>query len=573
MTDLLGGLLFDEPLLRLGAGLPLATEHTQRTAQELLEGSYAENRPRPTLPRAYPGAILRSYADDYYHRFWAIPPLVELGSVSINVQQTVRLWSAYLHPVTVQTWHPEGQLDGVALISDDAHPRTLPALAMESFKLSALGEGEAIINGRFRWVTSEEEPILTVTGQRAVLWSIPLWPNWAQPVIVKYEYLTEIIPARDGTEQRLRKRYLPRKTVEFESRALDTAQGQYHREMRMMMLMSQNKTFVVPEWTRRAFLTSDMGANDQTIHVHAVPPWLYAGRQIIVTDGVNVDLLTVDTTDEAMKTITLKAYASTAWKTGAAVMPALSCYMPDKVSGTLHLPQASTHQIVFTQFPTTEQDAAFDEGAPEFVFDGREVFLRRPNWRVDLTLEDQWPVETIMHDSGPVERFRIIDFPSRVTKFSVMSRTQEETESIRRFFMRQHGRQKEFWFPSQEDDFSLKEPSYAGLNTVRVEGLSLLQLYQQTAESLRAIEFVQLDGTRVFMKIQSVELRSDFSGVDTLISLTTSLPAHVGPGYTRRISWLYLARFAIDAASFVHETPGVAQVELSVQSLPYREAE
>lgn len=574
--DLPGALIYDEPMLRAGAGLPIAEYESTNDGIKLLAGVFAERRPRPTLPRNYAGAILCSYADDYYNRFWLIPPLIELGSVSVNVQFNVKLWNAYLTPVTVSQWAYEGQLDGIDFVSNHEHPRLYPPLAVEGFTLYVMGEGAATINGRLRILSSAvEEPLLPITGQRAVLWDSPLWPNWDRsPVVIKYEYLTEVLVSRSGKEQRLRKRALPRKTVEFEARAIDSQGVMRHRQMRMTMLAQQNKTFVVPEWPRRMKLTRQTGSNDTVLFLEDIPPWLYADRQIIVSNGVAVDLATVESVDVAAKSITLKSFMSQMWRAGEAyVCPALTCYMPDKITGTMHLPIATTHQITFVQFPTTEKDEAFDEGSATIPFDGREVFPFLINWRTDLSLEEMWPVETVLYDSGPVERFRIVNFPTRVTKFSMLAKSQSEAEEMRRFFMRMKGRQKEFWFPSQEDDFALKEATPAGINTARVEGVQLLQVYELTQRSLRAVVFRQLDGTQIRMKIATVTLRNDSFGVDTLITFYENLPSSVGPGYTKFISWMSVARFAIDSLSFAYETPGVAQIEASVQTLPYAEAE
>lgn len=574
MSDFSGSMLFDEPALRAGAGLPLADVGSLVADYVLAWGAFNENRPRATLPRDYSGALLRSYADDYYNRFWILPPVVALGSVSADTAMLIRVWNAHLVSATIDSWVKEGQLNGVQLLESHPHPRVLTPLAIEGYTLSVLGEGEAAINGRIRFVTSEEEPLLNITGQRAVLWDTPLWPNWDRtPVVVKYEFLTEILTSRDGSEQRIQKRKLPRKTLEFEVRALDTPVAQNHRQMRMMMQAQQNKTFVVPEWTRRVYLANPVGVNEQQATLAYVPQWLYPGRQVCLSNGGQADLVTIDTTDPLTGVVTFSTYLSREWGRDACMMPALSCYMPDTLRGTLHLPHASTHQVTFTQFPTSESEEAFAGDAPMTMLDGREVFTRRPNWRVDLALEEMWPVETVSFDSGPIERFRVIGFPTRVTKFSLMSKSQAEAEDILRFFLRKAGRAKEFWFPSQEDDFELKEASPAGLNTARVGGLDVLQLDSLTNGSLRGVEFLQENGERIFMKIISVSLRSDSFGSDTLITFSEALPSNVGPGYTKRVSWLHLARFAVDSIAFAYETPWVAQIEAAIQTLPYAEAE
>lgn len=534
-------------------------------------GTLAENRPIVPLRRELPAQRLRSYYDDYYNRTWVLPAIIDLGAIANDIVIPLTIWNAREETgISLLSMTLSGLVSGVEY-QGDSFPRGVKALEIVSYTLTVSAEGDATINGFLNVGTtvSSEAIAVPISGNRAFLWDVSFWPNWATPVRVSYEYLTEIITSRKGYEQRIAHRQNPRKTIEFEVTAIDSTSPK-HREFRNLIRRVQNRPWVVPEWPRRAYLTQDAGDMDFRVHVESVPPWLYGGRQVIVTDGVMAKLMTVMNASQGV--VNFSYPLGVAWKAGARVTPVLTCYLPDSLGGKVFAPFASGHSITAKQFPGDEDAAAFDPGMAGALLDGREVFTFKPDFKSEFSIESLWPVDTTDFGTGLIDRTTVIDFPAQTFKMSSWSRTFAEVDSVRQFFTRMCGRQKEFWMPSFEVDALPRTPATHGESRLRICDLEAYALFQNGSFG-GAVRIVLDNDSVLYLKVANVSRVSDYLGSDSMLSFTDFLPQDIGPDNIVVINFMSLARFGTDVLAVEWETMDIGRYDLAVQTVRYVEAE
>lgn len=86
-------------------------------------------------------------------------------------------------------------------------------------------------------------------------------PDWSKPVSVETVWQTDILTARDGSEQRSRRRQQPRYRVGYTLAALN---GEQFAVRRAKSLLEQAAAVVVPVWTDPFTLGSTVGTGTAT---------------------------------------------------------------------------------------------------------------------------------------------------------------------------------------------------------------------------------------------------------------------------------------------------------------------
>ena len=84
---------------------------------------------------------------------------------------------------------------------------------------------------------------------------LPVWsfaPNWANEVLERWEWFTDILSAETGPEQTAALRYAPRRSIE--ARYLLT--GNEQARARLALQRAGSSRWLVPLWFHRARLTA-----------------------------------------------------------------------------------------------------------------------------------------------------------------------------------------------------------------------------------------------------------------------------------------------------------------------------
>ena len=74
-------------------------------------------------------------------------------------------------------------------------------------------DGPPVIEADFIFQFPDEAPTLSISGRRVVVFGLK--PNWANGWLERLMWATDVLTARDGTEQRVGLRAKPRRSLEF----------------------------------------------------------------------------------------------------------------------------------------------------------------------------------------------------------------------------------------------------------------------------------------------------------------------------------------------------------------------
>lgn len=545
-------------------GVPAA--HGERLlVRGALKGLDAEPRPAGTLGNVqpiairrltFPGAKVTAFFHDFYNRIYLLPSSVDFGPISGPVSVQFTLWNAFLTAKTVE---------GITLVNAEGLTLTGPAtptlykpLARQGYTIKANDQGPPDVDARLEFaVTGHSLPYtLPVIGVRAFL--TPFRPNWNQSVKISYEFRTEILKSRSGKEQRRALRSTPRKTIEYTT--LTSFAGL--RKANNLMQLAQARTLINPEYPRAALSSTGMAPGAVSIMLDDVPYWLQPDMLVCLTNGETIETRRVE--GIAAPFVSFKSFTQTAWPPGTLLVAAVSGNFPDSMKSRRETNAAAAVSVIFNVTPASETPVVSGDSSP--VFNGRELFLSRPNWGDRPSLDYEHESETLDFGRGKTRRFIPVHFGGRLWRGTYLSRDFATADRTREFFERMRGQRGEFYMPTWEHDLPPKLAIQAGTNTFRVEGLDVYKSFRDDTV-FKALIVFKNDGGYIVNRVLDVFDTTDEIGADTGINCQDPWPETIEPSDVRMICWLPVWRFATDTLSLEWLTRTVAQWQLTMKTL------
>jgi len=556
----LSGLSVDAPkggLIHTGERGLLDPLDEHRPKQGVLE------RPDPYRPehRRFDGAFDRTFLDDYYNQIHFSPPVLDFGSVSSDTERTVYIWNAHIGRGAALLNINYDEALGLR-VEGDPLPRMLPPLGMASYRVVATENGSASIDGGIQW-TFDIPYIHTLPtgGTRArLLLAEPAWPPSGRPFRVEHSFSTAVSVSRSGREQRVANRTRPRKQVTFQT----ILTGEGFRRLRDAMWSWQHLPFCTPEVTRKAVTETSLGPGALTVRMEGIPPWLLPDAQVVLVSGNNREIKAIESVDVSNREIEFKGASLAPFPAGSYLYPGLTGFLRTEQNIPRLTNNVASAEIQFDVQPLSEPIEELPE--PDLVFNGREVFLRKPNWANTVEGVFVHDVEVLDYGRGPIVRAAPIDFGSENRRATYLSRNYEEAEAIRALFYRMRGRQGEFYVPSWENDIALNgvsAPTSSGLN---VAGHEFADTYADS--TVHKAMFVQFtDGTILLRRVMGIEKASDDTGPQSVLSVDSNWGRLLSPETVVMAGWLYACRFVSDILLVEWVTDSVANIQLNYMTL------
>lgn len=520
-------------------------------------GSFSDTLPISELAVSFSGGEFLCFFQDYYNRIWLFPQSLDLGPVGQDAIYTFNLWNAYLRQNNLNDTTVSGDDDGL-LLGIEEYPLLFPGLKLQTVSLTASVDGPPEIDVTYSFdFALGPVKFLPVSGTRVRLW--PFDVNWGEQYQVQYEYKTDIITSRSGREQRRAMRQTPRKTLEFSISLMGAAEL---RQFRQEMISWQQRTYTMPEWPRRVHTTAPLSSGGLSVAVDEVPAWLIPGRTVLLADGDERAVATVDTV--AGSTVSLTAGVSRTWPAGTRIVSAVSGLLSGEIAAPRRTNTVATADVSFAVTPGWEP--AESSGSAAETWQGREVFLLKPNWAEPVDASLAYPVEQVDFGVGRIGTFRPIQFQTETRRGTFLMKSNAEAESLRQFIDRMRGQQGEWWMPTWEYDIIPALPLYVTTDTLRVSGTDFQRDFKG-ATTLRAICVVLTNGTRIYRMIDSMDVVDDEIGTDSRVYLTEPWAETITLESIDKVCWMMLWRLSSDSATFDWLSDGVARIALTHQSL------
>lgn len=514
-------------------------------------GPRTDTVPVPESPRLRAGARLRSFGDDWYHRLHVRPARLDLGNLLARQTRQVEIWNAHFTDQALTGLDASGT-DGL-IASGIVVPSAFAPLQSRWFTLEIDTAGPATIDARYVFHFASADVALVVVGRRVVVFG--LRPNWREPLRESLEWLTDVLVADDGSEQRVRLREAPRRTFEW----LASAEGRDMRLLDNLLWGWQGRVYCLPVWTDRWDLPAALPAGSAGITVPTAYADYHAGGLAILWRSPReyeaVEVLAVESGG-----ITLARQTEAEWAAGTRVYPARLARLPAEQSVTRHTGRLAEVLLTF--------EVADPDGGP--VVDAGPVYLGYPVLTTPCETsdppDDQY-VRRLLAFDHPTGRPVYADratYPAVTQGYRWRVGTRAAIQAHRAWLGARAGRLVPCWAATWRQDFVQTRTLGAAAVTLAVQADGYRDLVA-AHPARRHLLLRHRDGTVYCRRIVgAAELTAD---EDTL-TLDSPIGREVAPGDLVMIAYLHLVRLAADRVELTWHTDALVETAVGLTALP-----
>ncbi len=179
---------------------------------------------------------------------------------------------------------------------------------------------------------------------------VVLQHNWEANVVRKLSWKTDIIPLRNGAEQRRRLRAEPREELTY---SITTSSQEESAKLAKLLWSTRDMRIAFPRWEDAMMLAIPAVATDTTLVVDAeIGPRQFGMDAVLYHEEVGVERVTIDFF--AADTITLLDPVENDWPAGVMVIPVITGYVAPQVGGD----DSSNHLSTLVVTIEVEEDIA-----------------------------------------------------------------------------------------------------------------------------------------------------------------------------------------------------------------------
>jgi hypothetical protein len=381
-------------------------------------------------------------------------------------------------------------------------------------------------------------------------------PNWSDPFLDRLEWLTNVLPSRNGTEQRVRLRDVPRRSFEFSVAAVRN-EFQY---LDTLLAAKQSNLLTVPFWPDKSSLpiTYASGATVFAIDT-SCRDYHVGGKLVLGTDALHCEELTILSLTSS--SVTTVAGSLRTWLAGSYIVPARACRLNPSMSVVRPTAKVSTARVQFTVDDLTSIDAAWDTS---YQFASVEVMVRKPNRVDNVTAEYRRLQEILDYTTGVTEIDDLGARPFNVRSYSYLLKDRAAIQAYRAWLHQRAGQAEPFWSPTWERNFELHGTQDGGATLiVENQGMST---YLNGVGGRGNIAMRRRDGTWVFRAISSCATNAD-PDLENIVLATA-----VGGGTTTPSDWslcCFMEHVVLnsDAVEISYVTNSVATANVATRSV------
>jgi hypothetical protein len=516
-------------------------------------GSY--NTPVSTLPQRTAWLEQQDFFYDYYFRIW-IKPVgnYDLGGVSSDQIIPISVWNAYPYtPKTLASITKAGYQNDV-LLEPGPTPLVFSPLKMLSYTLTVSSDGDPVIDILTTWnFTGEPPQTLEVVGFRAKTW--PLSPDWRNPPLDRYEWLTDVMESRSQFEQRTQLRQAPRRSIE----ATFVATGDDLGKLDALIFAWGSKNFLLPVWYDKTALSSSLMVGTTRVYCDTTDREFLENGFVLI--GNSIDTAAAAQVIEVYPDgLLLKRPITRTFDPGTTVWPARQCRIVSPLSQTQH---TSTVVEMRVKFEITDQD----EIAPipsATTYAGYQVLTRPHNWLYSIDRDYSRKLNILDNSTGLPKWIDLSNWSQVTRRLKVLLRDRSNRKNFIGWLSSVSGRLTPFWREDIEQLLKMtanQGPGDTALLHIEPIGFPAM-LYGMP--NRMALALWHKNGTTYYRKILAAA--TDAATGDELLTLDAAIPASV-PSDWQRITYLELMRLDADAIEIAHQSDTVAEVQFAIRGI------
>lgn len=386
------------------------------------------------------------------------------------------------------------------------------------------------------------------------LW--PFTPNWDSPYLETLSFLTEVIDADSGAEQRRALRSKARHGVSYSSLAVGDA-----ARTRRLFAAKPSDPLVFADEVRSGVLLNAAAVSGTTATFTVTPTWLAPAEHLIfqASDGTRV---AHGVASVSGATATLTDALDRTWPAGTRVFLGLPGRLVPQMVSVFQTNTAESSAVEWLVDPGSEVQPV---GAAPRTFNGREMLTIGPNWSTPLEFESSDTISFVDPGMGVRSAFRWETYIPRGCKAEYLVTSDAELNATLGLFLRCRGRQGEFYQPTMTEDLPLMQTVSSGSRFWRTPGHGVGDTYE-TDQVHRAIAVFLRNGDIHGFRVAAL-VKSGTVTPYTQIETVEAAPVQIAPADVIMICWMPVVRFATDDLEVRWRTNGVAEIMFNTLTL------
>jgi hypothetical protein len=499
-------------------------------------------------PEAKSGTLSPCYLDDYYYRIHVVPNYIDLGQMLSDETHDITIWNAYFVPQTM-TSVTEVSTDGIDLSEPVTIPYEFAPLEEVTYEASVTMNGPSTIGAtvyfNFSALFADSTPYCMIVGSRVMIW---LWMP-REEFTEELHWNTNVIQTRKG-EQRIAYLDAPRQTYNFSF----SLPSDRYSDVKTSVDRFAHGVWGLPIWKEHSTVSAIAGASaidfDTSCADYQEGGWAMlwespdkATALLIDTvraDGIDIDPVLGDTYENA-------------W-----IMPMQRAILPEGMEFTRTPGQDAAATASFLCNDTVD----LSDTSPYTQYRSYDVVTNGHYAIDDLSERIIRPTTQIDNGQGPITVLETQDYTQFARTLGLWTETKEDLWALRQWLHARRGRQKPFWLPTYNQDFTLAATITALTTDIEITGGRALSVYGTfPCDFMMELN----DGSVYYRRIVTA---TTAPGGNTTLSIDSA----IGREVTRHqvVLWCFmdLVRFNSDAITLRHRNPYFVDASVPLMRVP-----
>lgn len=365
-----------------------------------------------------------------------------------------------------------------------------------------------------------------------MLWTYPA--VWQTGIIERLEWLTNVIEAQDGSEQRIALRQTPRRIFEFTF----LVQERQRAELEAKLWANGAKAWDVPIWTDKTLTTSAILTGTVVVPVDTAYRDFAVGNKVLLQDRYNSRLATIATVNASYLTLTAAMPFDMEQETE--VTPVRTGHL-DQSQQVTRFTGDSLYDVVRFQLDDISSHAA-ESAAYSYrdypVYEGPST-----GWDSDPVTGYERKTDIVDFGSGGIYRDDLTGIPKLTSSHNWTLPSRQAIADFRAFLYARRGRLNALWLPSFIPDLQLTSTTASTSLQLNVLNTGYTQNYH-LSKNRRDIRIELQDGTILYRRITAC---AEIDGQTEQLTIDIAPGVDLIPDDIERISFMTFSRLQADA--------------------------
>ena len=525
------------------------------------EGYVVDTQPIDELQESVSGQVAESFYQDWYNRVHVVPGVINLGNVVSTQIREVEVWNAFFTDNTLSDISATGA-SGMTLTAPGGAnpPYTFGPLNSKLYSLSVTNDGAPTVSASYVFTFSTQPanlavPTMKVLGQRINTWSYR--PDWSEDYLDDYEWKTDVLTAYNNSEQRIRLRGSPRRTIEYTAVAVE----KLRQRLNMHLFGWQHRLWALPIWTDRRQLVIPANSGTQLLSLDTTETEFEVGELVILIDTTGLVVEAAEIASKSDTDLGLQLPLQYDWNETASVYPARVARLQAQQAYDQPIRQEAR---LLVRFRLEEPGSLWNASELGDTYRGYPVLVDlQHNWAERLSASvdhkiTEYDFETSKSPSIEYEG----DYPTVRFDISVPLSTRSAIDEFKNWLYARCGRLTGFWFTVPDASLTLNADIGAGSGTISIVHANYNLFGSQPGR--RDIRIELFDGTAYYRRILTVNVADETT---EFLGLDVSFPVAISISQVRRISFMQFSRLEADRVGLSYITPTVANCNFGIRGL------